>query len=164
MTDTISKVREFHKAFDCAIGERPFIPESHTDDVMRASFDLANARDALRAAAAKGDLVALRLALITEELVELADALDDGDLESALDALVDMRYVLDGTAIAFGFHRRNIVHGEGFMTSPFEVAFDRVHAANMRKLGSDGKPVHNAQGKVCKPPGWVAADLSDLVL
>lgn len=41
----------------------------------------------------------------------------------------------------------------------FYTAWDRIHAANMRK--KDGPIV---DGKRCKPDGWVPADLSDLVL
>jgi len=29
-----------------------------------------------------------------------------------------------------------------------------VHAANMEKIGPEGKPLRNAQGKITKPEGW----------
>lgn len=38
---------------------------------------------------------------------------------------------------------------------PFKALFDEVHAANMRKLGPDGKPIYRADGKNIKPAGWV---------
>ena len=61
---------------------------------------------------------------------------------------VDVRYILAGDAVAFGL--------------PTDVAFNRIHAANMRKVGPDGKPIRNEWGKVVKPAGWRPANLDDL--
>ena len=46
---------------------------------------------------------------------------------------------------------------------PFDVAFNRVHASNMSKLGEDGKPVYREDGKVTKGPNYKPAQLEDLV-
>lgn len=37
-----------------------------------------------------------------------------------------------------------------------------VHTSNMTKVGDDGKPVFNAEGKVTKGPNYVAPDLTAL--
>ena len=43
-------------------------------------------------------------------------------------------------------------------------AFRRVHASNMSKLGSDGKPIRRSDGKIIKGPNYKAPDLIDLVI
>ena len=35
------------------------------------------------------------------------------------------------------------------------AAFAVVHAANMEKLGPDGRPILHPDGKIAKPAGWV---------
>jgi hypothetical protein len=40
-------------------------------------------------------------------------------------------------------------------------AIEKVHASNMTKLGDDGKPVYNEDGKVVKGPNYKAPDLSE---
>lgn len=91
----------------------------------------------------------LRRALIREEFREHLDAEDADDPIAALDALVDMVYVIVGAALEYGFD--------------FAGAFAAVHAANMAKLGPDGKPIMRADGKVLKPEGWKPADLTPFI-
>jgi predicted HAD superfamily Cof-like phosphohydrolase len=98
-------------------------------------------------------VASLRKKLLLEELTELITALDAGDLEEQLDALVDMQYVLSGTVNAMGMRR------------VFDLAFLRVHEANMKKElatsrhASKRDSVHD----IVKPEGWSKPDLSDLV-
>lgn len=75
-------------------------------------------------------------------------------LEKALDGLVDMAYVLFGTAHLHGF------------SQAFPEAWRRVHDANMQKVraeldGSDSK--RDSSLDVVKPAGWEAPEFSDLV-
>lgn len=149
--DTIRHVREFHAAFRVPAPARPCIPKADRKLPEYVGTLLTAARDTLRQCAETGDRCALRLALETEELLELYYALISGDLEAALDAKVDQRYVSDGTVIELG------------LADVFDEAFERVHGANMRKLGPDGEPVVNASGKVVKPKGWEPPVLHDLV-
>lgn len=51
----------------------------------------------------------------------------------------------------------------GHVWTRFDESFRRVHEANMAKLGPDGKPAFGPTGKIVKPDGWAAPDLSDLV-
>ncbi len=70
----------------------------------------------------------LRLNLLQEELDELREALEQGNIVEALDALTDLQYVLDGAYLSFGLQALK------------KAAFDEVHRSNMmRKLGADGK-------------------------
>jgi predicted HAD superfamily Cof-like phosphohydrolase len=149
---TIEVVREFHVAVGSPAPDRPEMPPSRQLMVIEMAAEaLREALEVLKHGAELGCRRCLRLALETEELAELAEALSEGKLESALDAQVDRRYIADGTTLELG------------LAGVFDEAFARVHRANMAKLGPDGKPVIDATGKVRKPVGWVAPDLSDLV-
>lgn len=153
MSNTRDKVKQFHKAFEVVDGEQPCVPQpkrSRHYTIGTARSHLLSALACFRDAAGD-DLRALRLALITEELAELADASMQESATGALDALCDLQYVLDGTVLAYG------------MDSVADEAFDRVHTSNMTKLGVDGKPVRDKTGKVCKGPNYVPVNLKDLV-
>ncbi len=88
------------------------------------------------------DFAAFRLGFIFEELDELIVAETKADV---LDALVDLVYVVMGTAYLQGFD--------------FQAAWDRVHAANMAKVRG---PSDRSEFDIIKPEGWTAPDLSDL--
>ena len=50
-----------------------------------------------------------------------------------------------------------------FGSELFETAFRRVHASNMSKLGSDGKPIRRSDGKIIKGPNYKPPELLDLI-
>lgn len=94
----------------------------------------------------------LRINLLAEELDELKDALEQGDIVETLDALIDLQYVLDGAFLAFGLHDLK------------QVAFDEVHRSNMSKLGDDRKPISRASdGKILKGPNYSKPDLAQFI-
>ena len=86
------------------------------------------------------DQVELRLALIEEEVGELAEAARAGDLVGVADALADIVYVAYGTAHVYGID--------------LDAVLDEVHSSNMTKLGADGRPIRRADGKVLKGPSY----------
>lgn len=131
----MSVVKEFHEAFGQPAPDYPSIPS-----------------DAL---------VRLRMRLIREEFQEVMEELASltraqgteaklGSLGLILKELADLRYVVEGTAVAFGL--------------PIEEAYRRVHASNMSKLGEDGRPVLRPDGKAMKGPNYAPPDLSDLIV
>lgn len=103
------------------------------------------------------DAFLFRLAFLHEELNELATAYLQGDLAKQADALIDLEYVLHGTALWMGLGELwDELHAE-------------VHAANMRK-----EPARTAatsatnrgrghQFDVVKPPGWAPPDLAKIL-
>lgn len=128
----MSRVRQFHQAFDQPAPHGPTVPDLET--------------------------AALRMRLITEEYKEVQEdaskliaALRSGAAPEAvvgiMQALVkevcDLRYVAEGTLVAFGVEPE---------------AYDEVHRSNMSKLGPDGKPIRRADGKALKGPGYTPAD------
>lgn len=100
------------------------------------------------------ELTRLRLRLIREEYEETRDELEalinvrDPDeavrlFRLLLKELCDLRYVAEGTAVAFGL--------------PFEAAYQEVHRSNMTKRpGPQG-------GKAIKGPEYEDADIEQFV-
>ena len=88
----------------------------------------------------------LRVSLINEELEELKEAIKNEDLKETVDALTDILYVTYGAGHAFGIN--------------LDKCFDEVQQSNMSKLGDDGKPIYNDEGKVMKGPKYFKPDLS----
>ena len=93
--------------------------------------------------------VQLRYELIKEELEELKQAIKDKDLKEVADALTDILYVTYGAGHAFGVD--------------LNKCFDEVQRSNMSKLGSDGKPIYNENGKVMKGPDYFKPNLSKFI-
>lgn len=123
---TLEQVREFHETYGLPVREKA---------------DLSCARTN-----------ALRINLLSEELEELQEAIEMGDIVEVLDALVDLQYVLDGAFLSFGLHDVK------------DVAFAEVHSSNMSKLGEDGKPIRReGDGKILKGPNYFQPDLKKFV-
>ena len=93
--------------------------------------------------------IELRYDLIKEELNELEQAMKTKNLKEIADALTDILYVTYGAGYAYGIN--------------LDKCFKEVQRANMSKLGKDGKPIYNDQGKVMKGPNYTKPDLSKFV-
>tara|TARA_B100000959_G_scaffold286090_1_gene363235 strand:+ start:1264 stop:1608 length:345 start_codon:yes stop_codon:yes gene_type:complete len=94
-------------------------------------------------------IVKLRYDLIKEELDEFEQALKDKNLEEVADSLADILYVTYGAGHAFGID--------------LDKCFDEVQRSNMSKLGADGNPIYNEDGKVMKGPKYFKPDFSKFV-
>jgi predicted HAD superfamily Cof-like phosphohydrolase len=91
----------------------------------------------------------LRYDLIKEELEELKEAMENKDLLEVADALTDILYVAYGAGHAFGVD--------------LDKCFEEVQNSNMSKLGEDGNPIYNEDGKVMKGPKYFKPDLKKFV-
>ena len=94
-------------------------------------------------------IVKLRLNLIQEELDEFREAVKKKDIKEVADALTDILYVTYGAGHAFGID--------------LDSCFQDVQNSNMSKLGEDGKPIYNDQGKVMKGPKYFKPDLGKYI-
>ena len=92
----------------------------------------------------------LRLSLIQEELDELTKAIKENDILEVADALTDILYVTYGAGHSFGIN--------------LDKCFDEVQKSNMSKLGKDGKPIYNENGKVMKGPDYFKPDISKFLI
>jgi predicted HAD superfamily Cof-like phosphohydrolase len=95
MNKYLKAVSEFHETFGAPILETPQIPSS--------------------------DRCELRVSLLQEELNELKEAIEKGDVVEIADALADLQYVLSGAVLEFG------------MGTKFDELFDEVQRSNMSK-------------------------------
>lgn len=97
------------------------------------------------------DLAKFRIGFIAEELTEYTKACKEGDLAEAADAIVDMLYVIFGTA-----YLHNL---------PIEALWDEVHRVNMTKVRATD-PTASKRGSaydVVKPVGWTPPDINGVL-
>ena len=97
----------------------------------------------------KEKIVKLRYDLIKEELNELQNAIKTKNLKEIADALTDILYVTYGAGHAYGID--------------LDKCFSEVQRSNMSKLGEDGKPIYNEQGKVMKGPKYFKPNLKQFI-
>lgn len=119
--DWFSDVRRFEDKFGVSVGNTPNIPSDEKVKILRKKLHL-------------------------EEFEELTRALDSNDLEEIADGIVDLIYVLIGTAISYGIDIRPV--------------WAEVHRANMKKVGGGQR----ADGKIMKPEGWQPPDIKGVLL
>lgn len=93
--DALNQVADFHRTFKHPIEPTPIIPSEKR--------------------------CKLRVELISEELKELQEAIDNNDLVEVADALCDIQYVLSGAVLEFGLGEK------------FKELFDEVQRSNMSK-------------------------------
>ena len=93
--------------------------------------------------------IKLRIDLIKEELNELEEAINNNNLVEVADALTDILYVTYGAGHAFGIN--------------LDDCFNEVQNSNMSKLGYDGKPIYNHNGKVMKGPKYFKPNLKKII-
>jgi predicted HAD superfamily Cof-like phosphohydrolase len=93
----------------------------------------------------------LRFNLMKEENEEYLEAAENNDLIEVADALGDMLYILCGTIIEHG------------MQDKMEAIFNEIQRSNMSKLGTDGKPIYRADGKVLKGPNYFKPNILEIL-
>lgn len=87
--------------------------------------------------------------LIMEEVQELNEAMDAGDLVEIADAIGDIIYVAAQQATILGI--------------PIDAVLREIQRSNMSKLGADGKPIYRADGKVLKGPNFSEPDIARML-
>lgn len=95
--------------------------------------------------------VKLRFELMKEENEEYLEAAENKDLNEIADALGDQLYILMGTVLKHGLQDKII------------PVFNEIHRSNMSKLGSDGKPIYRADGKVLKGENYSEPDIDSII-
>ncbi len=106
--DPLNQVADFHHTFKHPILESPQIPSE--------------------------ERCKLRVSLIAEELKELEEAIEDGDIVEVADALCDIQYVLSGAVLEFG------------LGDKFRELFEEVQRSNMSKAcQSEGEALETVQ-------------------
>ncbi|GAA5222128.1 nucleoside triphosphate pyrophosphohydrolase family protein [Membranihabitans marinus] len=99
--NALNAVAEFHHTFGLPVLNQPIIPDEQRTE--------------------------LRVNLLQEEVNELKEAIENGDLVEVADALADIQYVLSGAILEFG------------LAEKFQTLFDEVHRSNMSKTCANEK-------------------------
>ena len=153
MNDFLEKVKCFHETFNAPVLETPQIPSKERCD--------------------------LRISLISEELDEMKEAIENGDIIEIADSLGDLMVVLCGSILEFG------------MGDKFNDIFENIHNSNMSKAcgslqealatlshykqkdGTEGRyeelngkyiVYRSADNKILKSVGYSPASLSQILL
>lgn len=102
----------------------------------------------------EGEALEFRLKFLQEELDEFKKAHDEGNLEDAIDALIDLQYVLHGTAQMMGI-----------TPEQWSEHWDVVQNANMSKVRAShaGESKRGTSLDVVKPSGWVAPNHTPII-
>jgi len=93
----------------------------------------------------------LRTQLLTEENREYMNAAINGDLTEIADALADQLYIVLGS-----------IHLHGLQDHIGRI-FDEVHLSNMSKMGHEGKPIYDANGKIVKGPYYFKPMIKEIL-
>ena len=118
------QVAEFHENFNHPVELKPTLPD------MKRQL--------------------LRARLIREELEEMELAIQDEDLIEVVDGIIDLLYVVLGSALEFGISEK------------LSELFNEVHASNMSKL-ENGFPIYANDGKIMKGKDFVKPDLKRIL-
>lgn len=142
-----AKVAEFMTGGGQEVRDFPTIPER-----LGAAYDEGHQAEFIIAATMKGfaDMIKetadtykseqlLSMALLSEEVAELFQAIAENDLVEIADGSTDVKVIVYGIDNRYGL--------------PSQVLFDEVHRSNMSKF-VDGRAVRDAAGKIQKPPTW----------
>ena len=85
----------------------------------------------------------LRLDLLDEEVRELHEAVEMGDIVKIADAIGDIAYVIAGTAVTYGI--------------PFDAVLAEVHRSNMTKVNTP------AEAKLVKGPDYEPPRIAEVL-
>lgn len=153
------QVAEFHAKFELP-GLEQEAPRELTDEeaLFRIAFMLEELREYIECSGftalhvfLEQLLVDMRKHITGEISLDLVERTDHRDMHGELDALIDLSYVLHGTALFHGF-------------SKFDQAFTHVHTAgNMVKVRATSieQSKRGTKLDVVKPPGWTAPVLTE---
>ena len=130
--NSADKLREFHKKHNfpvdlplavCFDEESP--DQIHATEVLRRTSEilLSCSKYIELCLANNKDVRLVRAQLGVEEMGEAVQALAECDELLLIDALADVKYINEGTAVTFGL--------------PLQEAFDIVHDSNMSKAARD---------------------------
>lgn len=91
----------------------------------------------------------LRVDVMTEEWIELHEAIESEDEVAIADACADLIWTVLGLAHHYRF--------------PFDAVWDEVRRSNAAKVGPNGEVHRREDGKIVKPPEWSPPDIKRIL-
>lgn len=158
MASRASLVHQFHRKFTCP-SPRALHKEKDVNPTNEANVALILRRIALWLKekesqlhelhrASRSDARPMRAKLVIGEVAEMLEALADRNEVELLDALADVSYVIEGTAVTYGL--------------PLGSAFNEVHRSNMTKSTVQAS-VSNHDGNKGKDNGYTPPRLEEII-
>ncbi len=151
MPNSYELVKEFHRVFGHAIEGAPLTPDVKVMK-FRTRFLLEEISELILALGGRwtgsqhlGRAVELIERARDQVLAAKDYEFNNVDLVEVADALGDLDYITNGAALVFGI--------------PLPEVTAEIHRSNMTKLGTDGKPIYNDEGKVIKGPNYETPQL-----
>lgn len=135
-------VAEFMHAFGTIIRRSPTADITNAERVLRARLVLEEAFEFVES---MGCGVVWQLTMPGLSAIQVVDSGGVVDLVAAADALADVIYVAEGSALTMGI--------------PMSDVMREVHRSNMAKAGGGV----DKYGKIQKPAGWVPPDIAGVL-
>lgn len=154
MSKTVfQQVKEFHEAFGHPVVQAPAVPPVDRSK-LRLNIIIEEVKELVEAHVAGAHATNLnRVVDMLNHSHKLINAALDHefnvDLVATADALGDINYVVAGAGHEYGIQ--------------LDVVGDEIHASNMTKLGEDGEPIYNEDGKVMKGPNYRKPDIAGVL-
>lgn len=160
--NTIDLVRQFHLTYGHPVAKQLTVQDAkyrrlRVQLILNELAELAQALGVpckleVRPALSHSDPKHVMNGMVKSEWVApTEDCYDDSkvDVTETADALADLDYVVQGANLTFGI--------------PAGLVMYEVHSSNMSKLGEDGKPILDADGKVVKGPNFREPDIKTIL-
>lgn len=145
--DSMMMVREFHEAYGVPVRTSPTTDISAEERVLRVRLVLEEAFEFCAAMGCRVEVAQPEHVNADTIEVEIDPTSPGINLVESADALADIEYVVNGSALCLGIPQAAVVR--------------EVHRSNMSKLGEDGKPIYReGDGKVLKGPGYFKPDIA----
>lgn len=151
--DSLELVKEFHTAFDHPVEKELKRPDVKTVKlrlklILEEFSELVDATLSIQGM--KSHKVASLLKDADKELDKLIEEDLDIDIIETADALGDIKYVVDGTALVFGI--------------PLNDVFEEIHKSNMSKLDPiTGKAIFDDNHKIQKGDKYFKPNINSIL-
>lgn len=142
--DYNSAIKDMMKGYGQETPDSPIEFEDLGWEFRDSVHDAVLALDKVVESLPEGNPRSLRVSMLIEEFQEYLVAEKDNDRVEVADALGDIKVILQGSGLAYGFD--------------MDAIDNEIHASNMSKM-VDGKVVKRADGKVMKPEGYFPPDI-----
>lgn len=146
MSNSYELVKEFHQTFGHPVESAPLTPDVkvmkfRTRFIMEETIELIQALGAGRSGNQHLNHAVELMEKARDQMLAANDyEFNNVDLVEVADALGDLDYITNGAALVFGI--------------PLPEVTAEIHRSNMTKLGADGQPIRNEEGKVQKGPNY----------
>lgn len=146
--DYNSAIKDMMKGYEQHTPDSPIEFEDMGWYFKDSVYDAVAALDRVVESLPKDNPRSLRVSMLIEEFQEYLTAERENDRVEVADALGDIKVIVQGTGLAYGFD--------------MDAIDSEIHASNMSKM-VDGKVVKRADGKVMKPEGYFPPDIAKIL-